>query len=265
MLALMTEQASHPSAHSELRVAVEGGICTITLARPAKKNAFTNAMYAALADALEALPDTDCRCIVLQAEGDAFSAGNDLNDFLELESFDANTPVVRVLTCLARMDIPLVAAVDGVAVGIGTTLLLHCDLVFATSEARFAVPFVPLGLVPEAGSSRLLVELVGYRRAMAMFLLGESLDAESALAAGLVSHLTSKASLQSDVAKAVQGIAALPPEAVRATRRLCRAAPDSIPATIDREIEQFALRLQAADTRAAIQAVLNARRSKRTG
>ena len=124
--------------------------------------------------------DEALRCLVVRATGGSFSAGNDLNDFLALEALDADTPVVRVLKALGQGDKPMLAAVDGVAIGIGTTLLLHCDLVFATPTARFGAPFVPLGLVPEAASSRLLVELIGYRRAMAMFLLGEQLDVTAA-------------------------------------------------------------------------------------
>lgn len=263
MLAPMSQQTSSGVGSEDLQVSIDDGICTVTLSRPAKKNAFTNAMYAGLADALESLEGHACRCLLLQADGDTFSAGNDLNDFLSLERFDTSTPVVRVLKLLAALDIPLVAAVDGPAVGIGTTLLLHCDLVFATPEARFAVPFVPLGLVPEAGSSRLLPELVGYRRAMAMFLLGEVLDAEGALAAGLVSHLSPRDRLASDALAAAQRIASLPEAAVRATRHLCRQEPASISDTIDREITRFAEQLQSQEARDAIQAVLSARSSKR--
>ena len=265
MLPSMATAIYKDDSADELRVRHEDGICTITLARPAKKNAFTNAMYASMADALASLDEMQARCVVLQADGDAFSAGNDLNDFLSLEGFtEATAPVVRVLNSLATLDVPIIAAVDGPAVGIGTTLLLHCDLVFATSRARFAAPFVPLGLVPEAASSRLLPELIGYRRAMAMFLLGEFLDADAALASGLVSHLSEKGELLSQARAAATRVAALPVDAVRATRRLCRMEPASIADTIDREVEAFGARLKTEDTRRAIKSVLQARSSGRS-
>lgn len=247
----------------ELRVERDGPVAIVTIARPAKKNAFTGAMYAAFADALAQFEDdAGQRCLVVRAEGGAFSAGNDLNDFLALDGLDESVPVVRVLRALARGTKPLIAGVDGAAVGIGTTLLLHCDLVYATPAARFAVPFVPLGLVPEAGSSRLLVELVGHRRAMAMFLLGETLDAPTAEALGLVNALVEADALDERVMAAARRVAGLPPGAVRATRALCRAAPVGIDDTVSRENAQFAARLAAPDTRAAIEAVLAARSSK---
>ena len=251
---------------ADLLVERDGPVMTVTLARPAKRNAFTAAMYDAFADALEALAgDAALRCLVVRAEGGTFSAGNDLNDFLGQEGFDESTPVVRVLRALAAADKPILAAVDGAAVGIGTTLLLHCDLVYATPGARFAVPFAALGLVPEAASSRLLVELLGHRRAMAMFLLGETLDAEAARDAGLVNELVAPEALDARVAEAARAVAALPEGAVRATRALCRAAPASIDETVGRENARFAERLAAPETRAAIEAVLAARSSRRPG
>jgi len=244
-----------------LIVEQDGAVLSVTLDRPAKKNAFTSAMYARLADALERLSsDDELRCLVVRATGGCFSAGNDLNDFLTLDSFDADTPVVRVLNALGRGDKPMLAAVDGAAIGIGTTLLLHCDLVFATPSAQFGAPFVPLGLVPEAGSSRLLVELIGYRRAMAMFLLGERLDAAAAESSGLINACVAPEMLDETVMTAARRIAALPVEAVRQTRRLCRAEPVSIAATIERENACFAERLDSPEARAAIEAVLGGRR-----
>ena len=252
------------SADPELTLSRDGPVLTVSLERPAKRNAFTGAMYDAFADALGELDaDAELRCLVVRAEGGTFSAGNDLNDFLAQGELSETSPVVRVLRALAAADKPILAAVDGAAVGIGTTLLLHCDLVYATPEARFAVPFVPLGLVPEAASSRLLVELVGHRRAMAMFLLGETMDAETALGAGLVNELVDAGSLDARVRETARRVAALPAGAVRATRALCRAAPASIDDTVSRENARFAERLGAADTREAIEAVLAARGARR--
>ena len=254
MLAPMSE---HRTEARELMVDDAQGVRTVTIARPSKKNAFTGAMYSAFADALEGFASDDgLRCLVVRARGDTFSAGNDLNDFLSLDGFDADTPVVRVLGALGSGDKPMLAAVDGAAVGIGTTLLLHCDLVYATERARFAAPFGPLGLVPEAASSRLLVEQIGYRRAMAMFLLGEALDAGTAVSLGLVNALVPVDELDARVQAAAQHIAGLPDGAARATRQLCRAAPVSIAQTIDRENDRFSDRLSNEQTRAAIAAVL---------
>lgn len=258
MLAPMSEHPTELRSPSlELVVEDAQAVRTVTIARPAKKNAFTGAMYAAFADALESYAtDAALHCLVVRAHGDTFSAGNDLNDFLSLERLDADTPVVRVLSALASGDKPMLAAVDGAAVGIGTTLLLHCDLVYATDRALFAAPFAPLGLVPEAASSRLLVEQIGYRRAMAMFLLGETLDAHAALASGLVNAIVAADELDERVQAAAQRIAGLPDGAARATRQLCRAAPAPIADTIVRENVVFAERLGNEQTRAAIAAVL---------
>jgi len=258
---MSNRQPTRPDSASDLSVEQDGAVLIVTLDRPAKKNAFTNAMYERLAEALDRLAaDEALRCLVVRATGGSFSAGNDLNDFLALEALDADTPVVRVLKALGQGDKPMLAAVDGVAIGIGTTLLLHCDLVFATPTARFGAPFVPLGLVPEAASSRLLVELIGYRRAMAMFLLGEQLDVTAAESLGLVNRCVEVAVLDETVMHAARRIAALPIEAVRQTRSLCRAAPVSIAATIERENACFADRLSSPEARAAIEAVLGARR-----
>jgi enoyl-CoA hydratase/carnithine racemase len=173
-----------------VRIEQAGGVLSITLARPERRNAITVAMYAALAEAFEAAAgDPDVRVIRISGEGQDFAAGNDLADFLQALPRDTTEiPVWRLLRALARCEIPVVAAVQGNCVGIGTTLLLHCDLVVADPGARFSLPFLDLGLVPEAASTLLLPRLAGRRRAARYLLLGEPFGVDEALDAGIVSH-----------------------------------------------------------------------------
>ena len=180
-----------------VRVESSGGVLAITLARPERRNAITVAMYAALADAVEqAQRDPALRLIALRGEGEDFTAGNDLGDFLAAMPRDGEEiPVWRLLRALAGNALPLVAAVHGNAIGIGTTLLLHCDLVLAEEGTRFLMPFVDLGLVPEAASSLLLPRLAG-RRAARYLLLGEPFGAEEAREWGLVSTVVAKGKLE---------------------------------------------------------------------
>ena len=172
-------------------------VLAITLARPDRRNAITVAMYAALADAIEgAAGDASVRAITIRGEGQDFAAGNDLADFLEARPSDTGEiPVWRLLRALAECEIPLIAAVHGNCVGIGTTMLLHCDLVVADAGARFSMPFVDLALVPEAASSLLLPRLAGRRRAARYLLLAEPFGAAEALDIGLVSHVAPEGGL----------------------------------------------------------------------
>ena len=172
----------------------EGGILTLTFNRLDKKNAITRAMYTTLAEALEvATADDTVRVVVIQGDPTCFTAGNDLLDFLsnppDMTPGAEPAPVVRFLDILRDFPKPLIAAVAGPAVGIGTTLLLHCDLVYAADNAAFSLPFVNLGLCPEAGSSLLLPQLVGYQRAAEKLLFGEPFSAEDALDMGLVNRV----------------------------------------------------------------------------
>src|SRR3982750_1788081 len=173
-----------------VRVERNGGLLAITLARPDRRNAITVAMYAALADAIEsAAEDTSVRAITIRGEGQDFAAGNDLADFLQAAPrLDEEIPVWRLLRILATCETPIIAAVHGNCVGIGTTMLLHCDLGVADDTARFLLPFVDLGLVPEAASSLLLPRLAGRRNAARYLLLCEPFGVEEAIAIGLVSH-----------------------------------------------------------------------------
>ena len=175
-----------------IKVENDGGILNVTMARPDKKNALTNAMYGALADAIEgAETDTAVRVLLIRGEGDMFTAGNDVGEFAAIATgdFQGERHVGRFVQALARSSRPLVAAVQGRAVGIGTTMLLHCDLVVLAENALLSTPFVNLALVPEAASSLLMPLRIGYARAYEMFALGESVDAQSAVAWGLANRI----------------------------------------------------------------------------
>jgi len=243
---------------SEHVLVERGGDClSITLNRPERRNAITVAMYAALADAIEqAAGDESLRLITLQGRGEDFTAGNDLNDFLQAMPRDGeDIPVWRLLRALARNRVPLVAAVQGNAVGIGTTMLFHCDLVLAEESARFSMPFVDLGLVPEAASSLLLPRLAGRRRSARYLLLGEPFGADDALAFGLVSHMVPNGGLAAALARVVDALKAKPREALRLTQALLRSADES--EILDRmalENGHFSERLSSHEVRDAITA-----------
>jgi enoyl-CoA hydratase/carnithine racemase len=246
-----------------LTVADQGPIRIVRMNRPDKKNALTSSMYAAMADALEnANSHADIRCVVIAGLPGAFSAGNDLAEFSQAATSGAGLalPVIRFLHALARSERPLVAAVQGLAVGVGTTMLLHCDHVVAGSDARFSTPFVNLGLVPEAASSLLAPRLMGHRRAFELLVMGRPLDAAAALACGLVNAVVPPGDVEAEAMKAAHHIAALPTEAVATSRRLMRGSPDETVAHIDEEVRVFKERLQSAEAQAAFKTFLNRKR-----
>ena len=234
------------------------GICELRFNRPEKRNAITFAMYEALARHLhEALADPAVRVVLLSGAGASFTAGNDLHDFLSGPEFSSAHPVMTVLRTLAACEKPLVAAVHGVTVGIGVTMLLHCDLVVAARGTQLTMPFVTLGLVPEAGSSLLVPRLTGQQRAAELLLLGESLDAERAERLGLVNRVVEEARLLDEARNLARRLAQQPVESLRLTRRLLRGDPAELLARIDAEAQLFAVRLKSAEFRARVQAVLS--------
>jgi len=246
-----------------LKIDETGSVLGITVARPERRNAITIDMYAGLADAIEkAMGDPSIRAITFRGEGQDFAAGNDLADFLQAVPRDGEEiPVWRLLRALARCETPMIAAVHGNCVGIGTTMLLHCDLVIADETASFSLPFVDLGLVPEAGSTLLLPRLAGRRRAARYLLLGEPFGAEEALAIGLVSHIAPAAGLDQALAALVSALLAKPAEALRQSQRLLRHGSSvEVLERMELESRTFAERLQSDEVKSAISAFFAARK-----
>jgi enoyl-CoA hydratase/carnithine racemase len=202
---------------------LQNGVLTLTFNRVDKKNSITRDMYAALADALVAARDhQDCRVVVFQGHETIFSAGNDIADFLNLPPSDADAPVFRFLRAIASFPKPVIASVCGPAVGIGTTLLFHCDLVYAGDNAAFSMPFVNLGLCPEAASSLLVPQMMGYHRAAEALLLGEPFYAEAALEVGLVNRIVPPTEVNALAQRQAQKLAAKPISALVETKRLMK-------------------------------------------
>ena len=241
----------------------DGPVRTIRMNRPDKKNALTMDMYDAMAEGIESTGKNPAlRCLLIAGAPTAFCAGNDIGDFLKAAGAGGalGAPILRFLYALARNEMPLVAAVQGNAIGVGTTMLLHCDHVVASNEARFATPFVSLGLVPEAASSLIAPRLLGQARAFSLLVMGRPLNAEEAKAAGLVNTIVAPDAVEAEALKAAHEIAALPPQGVLASRRLMRGQPDEIVARIDAEAEVFKARLTSAEAQAAFTAFMTRKR-----
>jgi enoyl-CoA hydratase/carnithine racemase len=242
---------------SHLLTHLEDGVLRLTLNRPDKKNALSNAMYGELAEALtRAETDAAVRVVLFEAEGDAFTAGNDLGDFAAvaagtLDRSEMNSS--KFLSALARAQKPCVAAVQGLAVGVGTTMLMHCDLVYIAEDARLTTPFVNLALVPEAASSWLLPARIGYARAFAMFALGEPVDGKTAAAIGIANQALPRDQVRAKALSAAKLLATRPTGALKATKRLMRDA-EAIQARMNQEGEVFGARLKTAEAAEALRA-----------
>jgi enoyl-CoA hydratase/carnithine racemase len=248
---------------SDLVVSDEGPIRTLRMNRPAKKNALTFPMYDAMAAAIEkAATDDAIRCLLVAGSPEAFCAGHDIGDFMQAASKDGalDPSILRFLYSLVSCEKPLVAAVAGIAIGVGTTMLLHCDHVVAAATARFSTPFVALGLVPEAASSLIAPRIMGHANAFSLLVMGRPLSADEAKAAGIVNMIVASADVEAEALKAAREISNLPPEAVLASRRLMRGTREEIIARIDEEAEQFKLRLKSPEARAAFAAFLQRKR-----
>lgn len=248
---------------SSILVENEDAIQRITINRPDKKNALTHIMYMALTQALtQADDDPQTRVIVLTGTGDCFTSGNDLIDIKAHPPKDKNSPGFRFLSTLSHIKKPIIAAVSGPAVGIGTTLLLHCDLVYANSNAHFQLPFVSLGLSPEAGISLLLPLRIGYQRAAELLLLGEPFSAETALALGLINGIYESDKLPAAVLAKAQQLAAQPAQAALLTKALLkRRHTTALDETMVVELEHFVDCLQSPETAAALEAFFTRPRS----
>ncbi|MCL6697975.1 enoyl-CoA hydratase [Sphingomonas sp. NSE70-1] len=240
------------------------GVLSILLARPERRNAITVAMYSALADAIEsAAGDRSIRLITIEGQGEDFTAGNDLGDFLKempQPGSGEDLPVWRLLRALAKNQVPIVAAVHGNAVGIGTTMLFHCDFVLAEEGCRFVMPFVDLGLVPEAASSLVFPRLAGRRNAARHLLLGEPFGASEAREMGLASHVVPQGELKAALAGLVAALLAKPPEALRQTQALLRREDtERVLERMELENGHFAERLQSDEVKSAITAFFASR------
>jgi enoyl-CoA hydratase/carnithine racemase len=237
----------------------DSAVRVIRMNRPEKKNALTQPMYVAMTAALgEANASEAIRCVVITGGPNVFSAGADIAEFLEsAQSGGLRPKTVAFLHALARNQKPLVAAVGGLAVGIGTTMLLHCDYVVAAATATFATPFSRLGLIPEAGSSLLAPMRMGHARAFALLAMGRPLSVEAAKEAGIVNEVVDPTAVDEVALKAARDIAALPPGAVAVSRRLLRGEVDDVVKRIDTETALFRERLQSDEARAAFSAFLS--------
>ncbi len=246
----------------DVLISNEGPVRTIRMNRAEKKNALTLAMYETMAAAIEdAGADAGIRCLLIAGAPDVFCAGNDLNDFIAMAKSGAlAAPTIRFLHALARCDKPLVAAVSGAAVGVGTTMLMHCDLVIASDKAVLSTPFVALGLVPEAASSLIAPRLMGHARAFSLLVLGKPLSAEEARSAGIVNTVVPAAELESHARAIARDIAALPPESVATARRLMRGSVEEIVMRIDEEAECFKTRLASPEAQTAFKTFLERKR-----
>jgi enoyl-CoA hydratase/carnithine racemase len=247
----------------DIQTDVANGVLTITIARPAKKNAITAAMYQAMADALAAAQeDNAVRVVLIRGSDGNFSAGNDLEDFIKVPPNTPDAPVFQFLHQISTAAKPLVAAVPGIAVGVGVTMLMHCDLVYAADTAKLSLPFTQLGLCPEAASSLLLPRLAGHQIAAEKLMLGEPFDALEAHRIGLVNRVLPAAELDAFAAKQAAKLAALPASSLRVTKALLKQTGSGVEvaARMDDEARHFGSMLDAPEAREAISAFFEKRK-----
>ncbi|RKH39954.1 enoyl-CoA hydratase [Corallococcus sicarius] len=233
---------------------LDAGVFSVTFNRPEKKNAFTHAMYEAATAALqEADRRDDVRVVLLSGAGGAFTAGNDIGDFVEHPPAGEDSAVFRYLRALSSMEKPVLAAVEGAAVGIGTTMLLHCDYVVAGEKARFSMPFVNLGLCAEGASSLLLPRMAGFALASELLMFGDPFNAETALRAGIINKAVPEAQLKEVATERARSLAARPMEALKVTKRLIRGPlREQVQETLKREGVEFIQRLHSDEAREAL-------------
>ncbi|PCJ48902.1 MAG: enoyl-CoA hydratase [Gammaproteobacteria bacterium] len=243
--------------NNEIQVSTEQGIMSITFNRPDKKNALTNAMYKSINDALrQAETDEQIRVVLFSGNGDCFTAGNDIKDFLNNEISANGSEVGKTVKLLSAFKKPLVAAVHGNAVGIGTTMLLHCDLVVAAKNAIFAMPFVPLGLCAEAASSLLLPKMAGHQQAAEILLLGEAFNVEKADKLGIINRIVEVKEVKLQALALCQKLAALPVTSLEVTKALLKSTGDTVEQRILKEFIHFEKLLKSDDAKKAFKAFL---------
>jgi enoyl-CoA hydratase/carnithine racemase len=245
-----------------IRTATVNGVATIEIARPEKKNALTAAMYTAMSDAIEAAcADAAVRSILITGQPGIFTSGNDLEDFMQRPPLGEDSPVIRFMKTLADCEKPVVAAVTGGAVGIGTTMLLHCDLVYVSDEARLAMPFVSLGLVPEYASSLLFPQLIGHVKSVEHLLLGDPFTGERAVEMGLANAVLPAGEVANHARRMAERFNALPPGAVRDSKRLMKSAQKSlVEQHVKEEAAIFGSRLRSPEAMEAFQAFFQKRK-----
>ncbi|MBB6522443.1 enoyl-CoA hydratase [Pseudoteredinibacter isoporae] len=245
----------------DIQIKLEGRSLHIVMDRPKRKNALTMAMYTAMADAIsDAAENDEIRNIVLRGEADCFTSGNDLEDFMKNPPQGNDSPVATFMRNLYNFPKPVLAAVDGDAVGIGTTMLLHCDLVYVADSARLQMPFVKLGLVPEYASSYILPRICGHVKASELLLFGEPFDAQTAKECGLVNEVVSSDQLLSLVREKAEKLAKQPPAAVRGTKQLLRGPRRQEGADVmDEEMVLFGKGLQGKEFMEAVTAFFEKR------
>jgi enoyl-CoA hydratase/carnithine racemase len=247
----------------EIQATAAGPVLEIAFNRPQRRNAITGEMYTMLADAFErGEADDAVRAFIVHGTPEAFTAGNDIEDFIKRPPASESTPVFRFLRVMSAARKPIVAAVCGPAVGIGTTLLLHCDLVYAGDNARFQLPFASLGLVPEFASSYLLPRVAGYQRAAELLLLGEPFDAKKAYECGFVTRVLPATAVLDAAREAARALASLPPKSIQRTKALMRRPhAAAVQAQLQAEIDEFGPMLFEPAARAALERFLARRKA----
>ena len=247
-----------------IRVTTSAGICTIEIARPEKKNALTLAMYEAMTQALTtASTDDAVRVALIAGQPGVFAAGNDLEDFLSAPPTSEDSPVLRFMRALQSFEKPVVAAVTGTAIGIGVTMLLHCDLVYVSRDAKLAMPFVSLGLVPEFGASLLIPRLLGHVKAAEKLMLGTPFTGEDAVEMGIANAALPADEVLAHAREAAERLTRLPAGALRDTKRLMRAGlRNAVEQTIRDEVAVYAERLHSPEAKEAFSAFLQKRKSR---
>lgn len=249
-----------------LTVTDEDATRVIAMLRPEKKNAITQEMYRAMSEAINGAQNAaGIRCILITGGAGVFTAGNDLEDFLKDGTSSSDTPrqsnAIKFLYSLAHNAKPIVAAVDGIAIGIGTTMLFHCDYVVASAAATFSTPFIHLGLVPEGASSLLMPRTMGHQRAFYTLVMGRAVNAEDARLAGFVSEVVAPGETEAKARQVAREICALPAEAVAISRKLLRPSPEDLTRRIDQESHLFGERMRSAEAVAAFQAFLSRKKA----
>ena len=251
---------------AHLIVTDEDATRVITMRRPEKKNALTREMYRAMSAAIDtAQNDPAIRCIVITGGPGVFTAGNDLDDFLKDGTSNTDTPresdAVTFLYSLAHNTKPIVAAVDGIAIGIGTTMLFHCDYVVASTAATFSTPFIHLGLVPEGASSLLMPRAMGHQRAFATLVMGRAMNSDDAHTAGFVNAVVAPGHTEAEARKVAREICALPAEAVAISRKLLKPSPEDLTRRIDQESHLFGERMRSPEAVAAFKAFFSRKKA----